>query len=655
MRSSSLGLLALSLIACGVSQEAVQSSEAAHTEGELIWSNDPYAWQEITQSEIDPALGERTAPPSHPVTVRLQAWVDRFDGVVRKLVRERTGQVLVAPKPNVRLVADPTVNAYVMGLPVCVAKAPAPAPGTYPLLVFLAPQDLTVSPDGFCVEPIGWPAAPAPIDWLNRVGGLPIRQNNDAIVVGYDDQNGLRAAGIASIASISLVNVNAGLVAELSEKSAAVVLAHELGHYYRSHSATASAHRYDFWYDRDRHLPERPEPVANQAAYRFQYEQLKLPRFLVPGQNHHPRLGSTLVAWAKDIKTWPGHACEPVQKLVASWPAGLKAELSMETASRDLSGAARRAYLELEVNAAHCIDTLRLTDAAATTDKWATNEVSRQWFVDRIASPLRQSLGDTDLSAPTLKGLVEALTTRAKAVDAEGPAFLQRLEQNQIGLYTSEQEADDISMELALRVGLDVKDVFASYTDLMRYVEKVSQPEAFEEANNSLSSAECEALLANGFKQGGRDVHVPLGTLEDPHHALCYRLYNLYRESEAHRYIPGPLDIPNATQPWSELQKQALDLLDPTEPSTPPQPGKSGADEPPSAEEPSPAEPPVGDEDPATGGEPAASPTPETTTSSSTGCSAAPGVASSSTVAPFVVGLAGLFALRMRRKKPAKE
>lgn len=665
-----LGLLASNVACSKAADDSVSSSEAAHTEGELTWGNEPYFWTEVSQEEIDPALGQKTAPQTHPISVRLQAWVDRFDSTVRTVVREKTGQTLIAPKPRVRLIVDPEVNAFIMGLPTCIAAAPAPAAGIDPLYVFTGPGEIGASPDGFCLDSLNWPAEASRLDWLNRLNagrGMNVRVDSDAVVIGDGSLGAapLRAAKVAGISGVSLVNVNAALVSELSEKAAAVVIAHELGHYYRAHMSTNSAFRYDFWFDRDRQLPERPTPVQNQAEYREQYERIKLPRFTIPGQQLHPRLGSSLVAWAKDISTTAGHPCEPIKKTVATWPSGVAAELTMATSDHDLSGAARRAYLDLETKAATCIASIKLTNDPATTTAWSTNNVSRQWFITRIPEPMKSSLTGVDLQTPTtLSALLDTLTTKAKAIDAEAPAFLKRLSENQIGLYTGEQEADDISFELSTRLGLTSADVYGSYTELMRYVERASQPDKFDIANDSMSSAECEALLAKGFRDGDKTVHVPLGTLDDPHHALCYRLFNLYRENEAHRYVPGAPNLPPATPAWADLQKQARDLLaggptSPQTPSTPPSsPGKGGTTPP--------SDPTGGDStgdqaggsDEASGDDGSGSSDPltgtrTTTTTKTTGCSAAPGSTSGGDLASFGVVLGAVLA-GIRRRRHAR-
>jgi hypothetical protein len=599
MRFRSLGLLTCLVAACSSStSDSTNRSESPHTAGELTWKNEPFSWTTMSQEEVDPLLGQTSAPATHAITTRLQDWVDRFDTAVRSIVQEKTGQKLVAPKPKVRVVVDANVNAYIMGLPFCLASAAAPGPDVKDVRVFATPtrfqDNLPV-----CLDANGWPASPAPVDWFNSLGGMKLQAKADAIEIDTGSYP-LRVAKVGVMSAVALVNVNAGFVAALGEKSAVVSVAHELGHYYRSHMATASSSHYSFWFDDGQHAPKRPLPVADHEQYEKDYERLKEPRFVVSGQKFHARIGSTLVAWASQMRntTVPaGHACERMKKESSAWPDGVLDELTVGT-NVPLTDSARKAYLALEKAAAPCIDNVTLTDDPTTAPWGADNRISRQWFVDAVDQPL-VSAGLTSRS--TLEQLVEDLTTSAKALDAEVPVFVKRLTDNKIGLYTTEQEADDISMELATRVGLTKDDVFTSYLDLMKFIEKAAPAADAAKVNGPLSAKDCEALLTKGFKDGDRDVYIPLGSLEDPHHSTCYRIFNLYRESEAHQYTVATANLPDPTPSWGSLQKQAIELLDSAQSSSNGSGSGKGSTTGDDDDDGSPLAPPGGDSD-STGG-----------------------------------------------------
>jgi uncharacterized protein (TIGR03382 family) len=51
-----------------------------------------------------------------------------------------------------------------------------------------------------------------------------------------------------------------------------------------------------------------------------------------------------------------------------------------------------------------------------------------------------------------------------------------------------------------------------------------------------------------------------LGNLESVHHGECYRLYNLWRENNAHHYVVHGAFVPPVGPSWDELARHASDL-----------------------------------------------------------------------------------------------
>jgi hypothetical protein len=173
-------------------------------------------------------------------------------------------------------------------------------------------------------------------------------------------------------------------------------------------------------------------------------------------------------------------------------------------------------------------------------------KVDRDW-----SPPKAQSLGE----------LVRLLEVRAEELRGRGAEFAAELERNRIGMYTTEQEADDIAMELAARVGLRPDDVLDGYLEMMHALEH-ADPAEFARYDNGLSADQCAALYRAGFRapaaDGGLDdVYVPLGVLYDPHHAWCYRVFNLFREKQVHGYTTGPADFPPDDPPWAQVRAAA--------------------------------------------------------------------------------------------------
>ncbi|HVH42668.1 MAG TPA: M48 family metalloprotease [Labilithrix sp.] len=563
-RSWALGTTAIvvtSAVSCSSDTSSVAISRAAHTERELVWSGDPHQWVDVERAAFDVRRGETTAPDEHTTVRRIQAWVDRYDTTVRAIVRQQEGRDLVAARPAVRLVIDRDVNASVSTVPACITPlAPrerAVPSDTSPLVLMRGRRLPSSGAETTCFESRTW-SRESGLAWFNALGGMQVRAGDAGFVVGGAESTSLRAAQVAIASSAPFVNINTGLVTSMSENGIAIVLAHELAHYYRAHLTTSVEDKYAFWFDRDEVMPARPLPVADQEEYRREYLRLRLPRFLVPGQRYHPRVATTLLRWIKDMVPASGHVCERAVAMYRKLPTGVRSDLDSDAVGA-LSPSARAAYRELERAVVPCIDTVVLTDASEIEGDGlvSTSSLPRAWFVRRIAAELRSE--GTEISrAVALRDLVATLEAAARRLDDEASTFVKRLLDNHIGLYTHEQEADEIAMELAAKVGITPDQVMAGFSELM-YAVEAPDPATFAE-RYGITADECAALARARFRANGKRVYVPLGRLGDPHHAYCYRLFNLDRERDAHDYVVGP-PVARAAVPWTEVQAAAESLM----------------------------------------------------------------------------------------------
>jgi hypothetical protein len=103
-----LGLLAgLSVVACSVlSEDDADTQEANHTEGDPTFAQHEWLWADETEEEFRKNAVENASswmgpadflPLDHPMTVRLQYWIDRMDDVLRT---QYPGKLKATPKPK---------------------------------------------------------------------------------------------------------------------------------------------------------------------------------------------------------------------------------------------------------------------------------------------------------------------------------------------------------------------------------------------------------------------------------------------------------------------------------------------------------------------------------------------------------------------------
>lgn len=197
---------------------------------------------------------------------------------------------------------------------------------------------------------------------------------------------------------------------------------------------------------------------------------------------------------------------------------------------------------------------------------------------------LTLSLGDR------LGDYLDRLDVQAKELDTKAARLVERARTNHIGLYTIEQQADDFSFFVGRRLGFTAEEIIAEQLDTMRIVEALierslpsDQVDAHLASRGEMRADACQALLDAGFtrNEGGRrvPVTVDLGQLDEPHHASCYRVFNLYQLSKTARPRVGPKQAP-LDPPWDVLKAHAAELVQsappPPAPATPADGAASG-------------------------------------------------------------------------------
>jgi hypothetical protein len=150
--------------------------------------------------------------------------------------------------------------------------------------------------------------------------------------------------------------------------------------------------------------------------------------------------------------------------------------------------------------------------------------------------------------------LLAQLQKLAADQDAKVQKFAERLRLGRIGLYTTEQEADDLAVEWVNKLGFTTGDAIDGWLAYLEYFARGYSPPG------ELSPSECRSLYESNFKDGRAYVTVWLGDLNSAHHAGCYRVYNIWREQRAHAYTPAAtIPRPEFTT-WSDVLGRAKEL-----------------------------------------------------------------------------------------------
>lgn len=575
-RSLALGLAAITLGTIGMGACSAESpdddgadeSYQNHTVGQHIQKNSKYLWVDTTYDDAERvrgAFGEESlpgVPDGDPVTLWLQAWTDRIDAVVRADLERKTGQKLVAPKPVVKVLrSSATFNAWVTSLPACTGVPFNLASGeTAPGVTAHVDTKSVQAGDVPCVKTKGW--SPKELVTVFNTGKPECELSYDTSFHAKAGCPGAESKGedTTILATTPHIRFATDLLAHFrDERSAIVVVAHELAHYYRAHGSPIFAHKYGFWYDQGATVARRPVPAQNAAELEALYREVLSGARPIGGETWQTKVSARVRPFLLD-----GLGPLLVQRADASFvcaeAAGLaRAGLPGLRPGEIATPAQQSAYVTYENALLGCVSKWRIVQASPAPNEIAADDL-------KLAIGLGQAVPPAIAPGKSVGDVVAALQNEAVKKDAAEKKLLEKLRQNRIGLYTTEQEADDLAMELSVRVGLDPTDVLAGWVGFLEAIESyyadagLTREEILAQLAQSgdIDAATCKSYLDAGFVQADKKtpITVTIGSIESKHHTSCYRLYNLWREARAHKYVKGPAQKP-LPYAWETLRKSA--------------------------------------------------------------------------------------------------
>lgn len=514
-------------------------ADGAGTNGSIgyIQSNSPFYWAASDYLTFYAAAGFadfRLAGDDDLLAMRLQAWVDKIDAMVRSEMSRTAHINLVAPKPIVKILASgSTFNAWVTGVYAC---GDAQQAGAIDGSVTAVTRDVVYQNQATCLR-TAWPQGLSElITFWNRVNPTcRMRADGSFFTGGGCLISGDQPGRLAIAGTGQYIHVSTDLIASLDEKAMVLVLAHELAHYYRAHTSEAKTATYNFWYDNEIDRKKRPVPAANAKQLADQYAALVAgPSTIatqVPGK-YSARLRSFIlsaVAPQLQARVESNFVCANARDALGSWREPLLHGGGLPNDNME-------AYLQFERALVACAPSLTLGgEANATT-------LSYGKLIDAIAAA---KLGKLSLPfRATLADVLTVLDGAARKLDAKEAALLASARQNRIGIYTIEQEADDLAMEFVARLGMTPDEAITAWLKFMDgFVSAV--PEVYQ-PQYAAENQTCRTWLANDFtvEENGRKVpvYVPIGDLSEPHHSTCYRLFNFWRNKKLQRYnVAAPI------------------------------------------------------------------------------------------------------------------
>jgi len=596
-------LLAATLIVHGCGANQSSTSDLSHNADEPIRDTAAFNWTEVSDAEyreyMSPLLGleNNFLPASNAVTQRTQFWIDQFD----RNLRQRYPDVMAAaPRPQARVIINPSVNAFVAPVPVCVTLRGswANASGSGEAAVAF----LDVSTGSFSEWPSEQYRCRAETDEaqsrallagfvrsfnansrsackleMRRVAGREELRSNAACDVGGDLDGIASTRSIAFMRTGDWINVYTGIIPEMGEAEFAGVVAHELGHYYRAH-ITAPDDFFGYFYRLSERnpstRPERDSSLDSLGARVLQASAVVQTSGVfktVAGQRFSSKvylalgsLGATVCATGDC-----SDACQTFSTLV-----GDRTYVSDTNffPFRELSARGRTRYAEFETAASACLATIPVGSAAGsrTWEQLATLIAMPVWPAwltssEDIKSTVldlgRTTIGLLPNTAPA--GVRDAsagylaMSRSITAAEADSDVALREAFEQRLGHFTFEQEADELSGEWLPQIGLDPKSAVEVHLSFGRWA---AQRGADAGMPFDVGIEECDRLYQHGWRESdGSYRYIAIGDYNDPHHSFCYRAFNLDRDIRAHGFRVAAGVRPPTPQggTWAEIQTLA--------------------------------------------------------------------------------------------------
>lgn len=575
-------------------------SQLKHNHGEPVRpSSMQWNWSAVKEADhekfvLDGSAPNGFVPTSSYLVKRSQYWVDQIDSKIRAAHPTEMAQV---PRPLVKVIKEDQFNAFIAGVYSCFNLSIEVAERTghrdQGLFVDLAEGgELTRWNDDDpdfpvkCVADADKATLVKALDAFNARGlscqftleGNKVVASADCpLASDMDDEGGVAAGGKLVIArTSSWVNIYSGLIEQLpNEEQFVAVIAHELGHYYRSH-ITSSAADYGYYYSMGDHNPGQ-RPIADSELQSFGEEVYGAAEVInsdslfakIEGQKISAKMYLAAGDLARQVCAAGGCSseCSAVANLVKDKAYkrnnGIYPFVQVPKSTSQY-------FSSFEANAVACLENLPYAPNGKVTPVMvATAMASPVWFgasdgqdyypADAL-SLIRDILAQVASRAGKIEdadNALELIYAYGKLLDEQSIAsigLMTQAQERRLGQYTAEQEADELSVEWTTMVGLSPKSM------VMANMTMASLGGGDDEMGGFVIGGDrCKTLFDADWKdKDGSQVFVPVGDYSEDHHSACFRAFNAYRELSAHNYAQKSKDgsVPPGGS-WEKIKAEA--------------------------------------------------------------------------------------------------
>lgn len=585
------------------------SSSLQHTLGDFVIADDAAflrfkptdsTFERLKTQKANDGQGKALAN-DHPATRRVQDIINKLDAIVRKAKPQEMAHVPIPRGVVIEKKGD--TNGYVTFGVACVKQKVRQSDGeagqqanppAYNLAAFKhlnvgmiqdegdAAADAHTKCETYEPKAIGWDVHAFVKIWNNRSetyqSECRLSVQDDVILIPSKkcapSEQAKEKPFLGEADKIMFNSVPAaiflftGLTDTFSDIELTGVVAHELGHYYKAHTITlgGSFDPYFFIQEAQNEL-RRPLATHKHSELRETLSKddgLTLEIDRVPGAKLDPNtfhFTSFLIdEFLKKYCAPEAQACHAKLKAVQSFESKHKTHVwfRMQMSQHQLSAEDAKLYLELEALLLSLFEAVPLGEAERKEIEAASLYLGHAYFKFPAIETFTKLKTWIDAGELIVAKDAEKIRQNLREAHLVG-----------LGYYTFEEEADEVGLEIMARAGYEKKQ----YTDT--WFKFWENREQF--VRRDTSYADCIRMREAGWQPlpGEMLPRVNLGKIEDLHHGICYRVYNMEREWDAHQLSKlGETQVPDLNPKLPPVAAEVPKIPPPALPTKSPEPSQ---------------------------------------------------------------------------------
>lgn len=577
----------------GCKSRTFGDSPVKHEAGKVAADGDRLNWASVTREEHRKTVGKLspfTQQPqhifasSHILSKRVDFWIQKIDSVLRKKYPD---QLKMVPVPYGVVVKNDNPrspgNAWISPVIQCFPQGTAIADSAKyePVNNFtVRGGEVSTVPNCFFQPKPDSDKLNEIIQFVNKKNGpecLLAKKANSVEIGKGCRPRGLEKAGPANHLGVystgNFVSVSADFLTHFpNEHEFVSILAHELAHYYKSHSTILDT-EYNYYYFQNEKSnlvkPPRSDEAEKLAKTVTATKWTSLRD--MEGQVYASELLTVLLGFSIEIPSInekTGMFPEIVQKVCK---VGTKCEksckdyvnygIAQSQARLELMGQLddfnvagfseqnKKNVKDAEQLIAKCVADIPIVKDSAS-EGLQEDAVLLAFSLRKVPQNFEPRPTHTNLSEFLQYMTVNLRRSRQTALNIYKEAASKGL-----GWYTVEQEADELSIEILSLLGVPLHSAVESNFRFLELEEK-SGAKFMKDSHlvGKIPHKRCQELYKNGWKdEAGNPIFVAVGGFVDTHHSGCFRAFNMDREIRAHKYMLAPsVKLPFA-EPWSKI------------------------------------------------------------------------------------------------------